>query len=147
MNNNNDKKSKVLGIPYGTAQNKLRKMVLFHLLKRYKENVCFQCGKPIETVDELSIEHKKPWLNESVDLYWDMNNIAFSHLHCNCGAAQVVLKKVGPEGTYWCSECKQFVSSALFGKFSNAPERSVRKVRRMCNPCRKSRGWERSSSK
>jgi len=77
-------KDKFLGMPYGTAQNKLRKMVLFELLKRHNENVCYRCGKKIEVVNELSVEHKKAWLNISTDLYWDLNNVAFSHLHCNC---------------------------------------------------------------
>lgn len=84
----NEEKSKQLGMPFGTANGKLRKMVLFHLLKKHKENFCFQCGTEIETVDELSIEHKKPWLHESTDLFWDIDNIAFSHHHCNCAAAR-----------------------------------------------------------
>jgi len=82
----NEEKSRQLGMPAGTAQGKLRKMVLFHLLKKHNENFCFQCGTKIETVEELSIEHKKPWLHESVDLFWDMDNIAFSHLSCNVKA-------------------------------------------------------------
>jgi len=83
----NEKKSEVLGMPIGTAQGKLRKMVLFHLLKKHNENFCFQCGAEIETVETLSIEHKKPWVNEGADLFWDIENVAFSHLSCNSGAA------------------------------------------------------------
>jgi len=97
MNNdkNNRKKAEQLGMPFGTASNRLRKMVLFHLLKKLKENVCFQCGAEIETVDELSIEHKKPWLDESVDLFWDLNNIAFSHHQCNCASTRHDPNNVG----------------------------------------------------
>ena len=72
-----------LGMPHGTAQAKLRKLILFDLLKRHGEKVCYQCGKTIETIKELSIEHKKPWLGIDVALFWDLNNIAFSHLKCN----------------------------------------------------------------
>lgn len=79
-----DNKTAFLGMPFGTASHRLRKIVLFSLLKKHNENICFQCKKEIETVEELSMEHKKPWLNESIDLFWDMDNIAFSHLHCNC---------------------------------------------------------------
>ena len=94
MNNkNNDNKSEFLGMPVGTAQNRLRKLVLFNLLKKHNENICFQCKKKIEMVEELSIEHMKPWLYESVDLFWDMDNIAFSHLSCNSGTSRYMGKK------------------------------------------------------
>lgn len=96
--NSNIRKSEFLGIPHGTAQSKLRKMILFQLLKRLNENFCFQCGAEIERVEDLSIEHKKPWLNESIDLFWDLDNIAFSHLSCNSGAARV-RKRVVTHGT------------------------------------------------
>lgn len=44
--------------------------------------------RKINTVEELSIEHKTPWLNSNnpKELYFDLNNIAFSHLSCNIGA-------------------------------------------------------------
>jgi hypothetical protein len=53
------RKSAFLGMPHGTAANRLRKMILFNLLQRHGENVCFKCSKFIETADELSIEHKR----------------------------------------------------------------------------------------
>ena len=87
------KKGDALGMPIGTATHRLRKMILFHLLKKHNENFCFQCGAKIEIVEELSIEHKKPWLHESVDLFWDMDNIAFSHLHCNMAAGRHLVGK------------------------------------------------------
>ena len=31
-------------------------------------------------IEDLSIEHKKPWLDEDPRLFWDMGNIAFSHI-------------------------------------------------------------------
>jgi len=107
VDNNNEKKYKVLGMPHGTAQNKLRKMVLFHLLKKHNENFCFQCGAEIEAVEELSIEHKKPWVNESADLFWDMENIAFSHLKCNTrGPLDQSTWKHGSESTYQHYKCR-----------------------------------------
>jgi hypothetical protein len=72
-----------LGMPPGTAAGRLRKIILFHLLCRLEENICFKCAKEIVTVDELSIEHKEPWEGRSAELFWDLNNIAFSHLRCN----------------------------------------------------------------
>jgi len=84
----NEEKSRQLGMPFGTANGKLRKNILFHLLKKHNENFCFRCGAEIETAETLSIEHKKPWLHEGVDLFWDIENIAFSHLSCNSGEAR-----------------------------------------------------------
>lgn len=82
------KKAEQLGMPIGTAHGRLRKLVLFDLLKRHDENFCFHCGMEIENASELSIEHKIPWLDNSVELFWDMENIAFSHLSCNSAAGK-----------------------------------------------------------
>lgn len=76
-------KSEQLGMPIGTANARLRKMVLFDVLRRHGENVCCRCGEKIESVMELSLEHKKPWLHVSADLFWDLDNIGFSHTRCN----------------------------------------------------------------
>ena len=77
------KKSEQLGMPYGTANGKLRKNIMFDMMARLGEDVCFQCGKRIESVDDLSIEHKVAWLDNNPDLFWSLDNIAFSHLSCN----------------------------------------------------------------
>ena len=79
----NRNKDEFLGIAYGTACNKLRKMIMFDLLKQLNKNFCYRCGKEIKNINDLSIEHKKPWLYIGKDLFWDLNNIAFSHLKCN----------------------------------------------------------------
>ena len=89
-NNSKIKKESQLGEPYGTACNKLRKMILFSLIKELNKDVCFQCGLNIEEISDLSIEHKIPWLDSenAVELYFDINNIAFSHLSCNIKASR-----------------------------------------------------------
>jgi hypothetical protein len=106
------RKSIFLGMPHGTASSRLRKMILFHLLQRHDENVCFRCSKKIETADDLSIEHKLPWEGISVELFWSLDNIAFSHRYCNLphryAGGQARMRKVGPEGTAWCRRCKAF---------------------------------------
>jgi hypothetical protein len=79
----NEKKSSTLGMPHGTATNRLRKILLFSLLKKHGENLCVRCNSLIDRVEDLSIEHLKPWEGISADLFWDLNNIAFSHLKCN----------------------------------------------------------------
>ena len=81
--NKNWKKEQVLGMPLGTAMGRLRKNVLFYLLQRHNEHICYKCSKPIETADELTIEHKIPWLDGGTELFWDISNIAFSHAICN----------------------------------------------------------------
>jgi hypothetical protein len=84
-----EKKNKQLGMHYGTAAQRLRKMIMFAMVKDLGLDNCFQCGKPIETVEELSIEHKVPWLDseDPKGLFFDLENVAFSHLSCNCSAA------------------------------------------------------------
>ena len=108
------RKSAFLGMPHGTAGNRLRKMVLFHLLQKHGENICFKCSQKIETPDELSIEHKQPWEGVSVALYWSLDNIAFSHLGCNRNhryeGGGVKLRKIGPEGIDLVQKVQRFSS-------------------------------------
>ncbi len=114
------RKSAFLGMPHGTAAARLRKMILFDLLQRHGENICFRCSERIETVSELSVEHKQPWEGISVELFWSLDNIAFSHLRCNVphryagGGAR--RRKVGPEGTAWCRRCKAFLAVEWFSR-------------------------------
>ena len=114
VNNHNVTKSNFLGMPAGTAAARLRKKILFHLLQRLHEDVCFQCGKKIETAEELSIEHKLPWLHKDVALFWDLTNIAFSHSRCNSLAAKRIKGHTIVHGTTSayiygcrCKSCKE----------------------------------------
>jgi hypothetical protein len=129
-----------LGMPRGTASNRLRKMVLFDVLKRHKENICVRCKSDIESVEELSIEHVKPWEHEDTALFWDLTNIAFSHLRCNCAAARrthagrpAPNRIVAPEGKNWCRTHKEFLSIDSFSKHNQT--RSG--IRRDCKECEK----------
>lgn len=79
----NQRLAQQLGMPSGTAMTKLRKIILFHLLKKHGENVCTRCNLEIVVVGDLSIEHIKPWENIDPALFWDLDNIAFSHIKCN----------------------------------------------------------------
>ena len=84
----NEKKTKQLGMHYSTAQHRLRKRILFMFIQRLKLDSCFQCKNLIVDVDDMSIDHKKPWLDEDTRFFWDMGNIAFSHRSCNSSAAR-----------------------------------------------------------
>lgn len=110
MKNSDSRKSAQLGMPLGTAANRLRKLVLFNLLQKYGEDTCFKCGSKITTAAELSIEHKEPWEGRDTSLFWDLSNIAFSHLKCNrpSRTAGQALRKIGEEFTSWCVWHKEF---------------------------------------
>jgi 5-methylcytosine-specific restriction endonuclease McrA len=81
--NRNERRAQQLGMPHGTANNKLKKQLLFKYVVMARDNICFKCGETIDSVDELSIEHKEPWEGRDTSLFWDLNNITFSHLVCN----------------------------------------------------------------
>lgn len=106
------RRRELLGMDPGTAATRLRLMILFHVLERHDENVCYRCGGIIATYKELSIEHIEPWEGRSAELFWDLENIAFSHRPCN--QRHVVAngsrskRIVAPEGQAWCSTCKAF---------------------------------------
>ncbi len=78
-----------------TATHKLRKLILFSLVRQTAQDICFRCQTKIENVEELSIEHKTPWLdsNNPVSTFFDLNNIAFSHLRCNIADRRIPNKK------------------------------------------------------
>src|SRR5215216_5406657 len=122
MSNSNKVKAEKLGIPYGTAMNRLRKQLMFKYVKLAGDDICYACGERIETVDDLSVEHKEPWVNYEVERFWDLDNIAFSHLRCNIphvyngSPGQTWSMKAGPEGTAWCFACEVFLTIDLFNK-------------------------------
>ena len=85
-----NKKKTQLGMPYGTARNRLIKQLLFDFIVSTNNNKCYQCGEDILKVDDMSIEHITPWLDSEnpTDLFFNKQNIAYSHLSCNCSAAR-----------------------------------------------------------
>ena len=83
-----DKKNELLGMNFSTASYKLKKSIMFKFIQMLEFDKCFQCNEKIETVEHLSVEHKTPWMssNNPIESFFDINNIAFSHLTCNVGA-------------------------------------------------------------
>lgn len=134
MTNSNKRKTKFLGMPYGTAWNRLRKSIMFSLIKELGKDICYVCSKKIETEKSLTIEHKLPWEGRSKDLFWDLTNIAFSHAKCNKRQTKTSesIRKVGPEGTNWCGKCKKFLPN---NKFHKDPSRWSG-LNNRCNDCR-----------
>jgi hypothetical protein len=87
-----------LGMPFGTACGRLRKEVMFELVKEVGKNFCFRCGEPIESSRDLTLDHKEPWRHSenAKDLFFSVANIAFSHWKCNTSARRV-RRKYSPE--------------------------------------------------
>lgn len=131
MNKSVIKKTKQLGINPGTARHRLVRDLVFDFICALNINRCFQCGEPM-TKDNYSIEHKIPWLDSSdpKGLYFDLNNIDYSHLKCNIGAARSNTpdqlqgykimankrRKHPPKGKSWCSTCKDYLPITSFTK-------------------------------
>lgn len=105
----------VSGIPVGTAQSRLRKQILFELTQKLGLNVCYRCGDVIQTVEELSTDHKQSWIDNH-ELFWDLENTAFSHFLCNSIASdrsgpreRIKSRKIGPAGTAWRQGHQEFL--------------------------------------
>lgn len=134
----NQKKAEQLGMPLGTASHRLRKKIMFDLLQRLGEAVCFKCSTPIECEDELSIEHKQPWLHGDTQLFWDLSNIAFSHLRCNLPDRRKTGNRrhaEAPSGKAWCSAHKDYLDTEKFG--SN--KRRINGLSNLCRDCDRKR--------
>jgi hypothetical protein len=119
MKDHGKKKSEQLGMPFGTASNRLKKNILFEFVKAAGSGSCHRCNLPIESVDDLTIEHKEAWLDRNIMLFWDIDNIAFSHAGCNSRAARrnPPRKEDGrPEGWGWCGDCNFYLPADQFYK-------------------------------
>ena len=92
MNKANKKKTDQLGMTLGRARNILLRELLFEFVCDNNQDICFRCGKHIETVDELSVDHKEPWLDSDnpIKKFFDTTNVAFSHNSCNSRAGKKV---------------------------------------------------------
>lgn len=84
-----DKRKQQLGMHPATASARLLRDLLFNYVKR-ENNKCFRCNGELER-DNFSIEHKIPWLNSDnpVQLFYDLDNITYSHQRCNYSAHAV----------------------------------------------------------
>lgn len=153
MNNGNTIKANLLGMPFGTATNKLRKMLLFDCAKRLGEDVCYRCKSRIEKIEDFSIEHTVSWQfsPNPLETFFDLSTIAYSHLICNIshgkinpltgygptkGISHPERKRiVQPDGTLWCNKGNHFQDVKHFGN-DNHNEVGYKSI---CNPCRKER--------
>ena len=117
-----------LGMPQGTASAKLKKALLYDMAKKLDRDICYRCGVKIGSIDEFSIEHKVNWLNSgrALELFLDINNIAFSHHLCNIrasahkgpnkGGDNPTARRKVVDGRLLCRSGNHYVPTALFGK-------------------------------
>ena len=141
----NTRKSAQLGMSFSTASNRLRKSILFMLVKKCGMDICYRCNQPIQSEAEMSIEHKKSWLGVSAELFWDLENIAFSHHSCNVKEAKrkgwvanlrpqwTTYTKDAPEGKKWCSGHEDYLTVDQFSFDQHQPSG----YRVFCKECRR----------
>lgn len=94
----NIKKNKQLGMNHSTASNRLVKDLLWSYIVKEEQNFCYHCNEEMDR-ESFSIEHKIPWLDseEPKTLFFELENISFSHLSCNCRMAKKPHKKYQTE--------------------------------------------------
>lgn len=106
-----DKKSLQLGMNPSTAAGRLTKDILWSLVVKTGQSACCKCGEPMSR-ETFSIEHVTPWLDseDPVGLYFDLENVSFSHLRCNIADARKPRAPCGTESAYSagcrCDDCK-----------------------------------------
>lgn len=79
-----DKKTLQLGMNPSTASGRLVKDLLWSLIQQTGQCTCCKCGTQMSR-ETFSIEHVIPWLDseDPLGLYFDLDNISYSHLRCN----------------------------------------------------------------
>lgn len=130
-------KENQLGMCLTKARARLMKSLLFRMAVKAGENNCFRCGIPIENEENLTVDHKIPWLHEedAKELFFNLDNIAFSHPKCNILAARLTTsyhdkttkginhhatKKPNKFGEWQCSRCKIYKLPIDFKKSTHA---------------------------
>lgn len=107
-----DKKQKQLGMNPSTASHRLIKDLLFDFILKGRHK-CYKCDGKL-TRETFSIEHIIPWLDSDnpSELFFSLDNIAYSHLSCNSRDARrnYTKAKHGTQNKYKsgckCQPCK-----------------------------------------
>jgi len=76
-------KSKLLGMSFHTARARLERDLLFKFATELG-HVCYRCQQPMPR-DNFSVDHMENWstAESPIKAYFDLKNVAFSHIHCN----------------------------------------------------------------
>lgn len=88
MSEDHKRKARLLGMSFGAANGRLRKALLFKLVGQLGLANCYRCGLELDNIDDFSIEHMEDWMGSAdpVKIFFDVDNIAFSHRSCNSAA-------------------------------------------------------------
>lgn len=140
---NKDDIEKELGMKESMATARLKKQILFSLVKKTGQDICYVCNEKILTALELSIEHKEKWLHASGELFWDLDNIAFSHFpkynRPRSLKGRVTSRRIkAPDGTSWCKDHQDFLPLENFHRL----ESKHNKAFHICKECVGIRGKE-----
>ena len=121
----NKGKAELLGMPHGTANNRLRKSLLYQFAGLLGKLECYRCGKMITSIDDFSIEHKNSWayVKNPVQEFFNLENIAFSHLFCNSSAGFRPMKKYNSLKEKKSAEFKRYYSRKSGQVLSHKRER------------------------
>lgn len=100
-----DKRSRLLGMSFMTARQRLDRDLLFAFATAAGHK-CYRCGGEL-TRDDFSVEHKEHWTGASDPkaAYFDLSNIAYSHVHCNSKFSTRNREHSYAKGCR-CDECK-----------------------------------------
>lgn len=113
----------------------------------FEDKFCDDCGSK----EKLELHHKnrdekvthRVWswsLDRRKEETSKCSILCFS---CHKIRTQEQFRKIGPENTSWCTDCKDFINISLFGP----SKKNWDGFRSICNPCRKERGWENATSR
>ncbi|MBK3437474.1 hypothetical protein M1M11_31720 [Pseudomonas azerbaijanoccidens] len=134
----NCNKTDQLGMNPGTASHRLVKDLLYKFVIGAGHK-CHRCGEKMLR-ENFSIEHIEPWMNspDPRAMFFDLENIAYSHLKCNFAAARrpnAGTGRCGTDSMYTqgcrCRECKDAHCATV--KRNNPPElrRERRRLKKM----------------
>jgi 5-methylcytosine-specific restriction endonuclease McrA len=143
----NKRKSEFLGMSWGKARHILVKRFTFCLAQKSGLDTCFRCGGKVLSPNEMSFDHKFPWEGIDVALFWDLENIAISHVKCNrphrLGAGKP--RKIGIPGTSWCQDHRMFLPDNMFYKQNNGKRWNG--LKGLCIECRKKKDVRKNHAK
>lgn len=134
-------KALVLGMSIGRARGILVKAMMYSMAARLNLLQCYRCHPAIATPAEFSIDHKRDWLKAGPEAYFALDNIAFSHLHCNSAASSgkealrnaSLRRRYRADGLRFCGTCRSFLESSSF----NRETRRVDGLSPICKGCKK----------
>jgi len=77
------------------ANRVLMKDLVFHYAQKLGLTNCYRCKKSL-TREDFTIDHIESWRNkpDAKELFFDLTNIRFSHLSCNCGDTEQMYKPI-----------------------------------------------------